>query len=53
MFTLFEHGNMIRLGLQIYGGRGSLSHIQNMAHHFPGSGPNRPIRFSCDKISLK
>ena len=37
-------------GLQIYGGPGSLSHdFRIWPITFQGSGPSRPIRFSCEK----
>ena len=40
-------------GLQIYGGPRSLSHgFKIWPITFQGSGPSRPILFSCEKISL-
>ena len=41
------------VGLQIYGGPGSLSHdFKIWPITFQGSGPSGPILFSCEKISL-
>ena len=41
------------LGHQIYGGPRSLSHdFKIWPISFQGSGPSRPILFSCEKISL-
>ena len=45
--------NIPYTGLQIYGGPGSLSHdFKIWPITFQGSGPSRPILFSCEKNSL-
>ena len=53
--VMMPHGNLCRYaaGLQIYGGRGSLSHDFKICPiTFQGSGSSGPILFSCEKISL-
>ena len=43
----------IHVGLQIYGGPGSLSHdLKIWPITFQGNGPSGPSLFSCEQISL-